>query len=40
VNAVMNLKVPYITGNFLIAVQLVAFHVVLSSVELVSYLVT
>jgi hypothetical protein len=36
VNSAMNLRVPYNTGNYRMAAQLVASRAVLSSTELVS----
>jgi hypothetical protein len=39
VNSVMNLQVPQNAGNYRVAAQLVASQAVLSSTELVSYLV-
>jgi hypothetical protein len=37
VNTVINLRVPYMLGNFLVAAQLAASQEGLSSMELVSY---
>jgi hypothetical protein len=36
-NAVMNLRVPYSSGNFRVCAQLVGPRVVLSSIQLVAY---